>query len=307
MKNALTLFLAFLCVIQSLNAQDETLKGKEYIIYSHSDSFNFWEESNAAILISDKDSITELKELFYNNELIAEYKCGYNYQIQFMNNNGKEIGKKLHLNTECDMYKRDHKKISEFIDSFISRIKNYPTHYIYNLKVNVEISVDNIIDLLRKDNFEAFLLTDYREQFPKLKLVYCEPDSNDRTLDDAERRFKEIDGIVRLKVQPIDSSSIYRSTKWESKYVDYKTNLVSRIYYFPTKTNINSIKEQVTNLKIDHLFTEECSQYYYLQLLSKNNDLEDISSLLKKYSFVEDVTAAKKGFLNKECDLYSGY
>lgn len=304
MKNLLILFFPFLCILQSLTAQEKRLEENDSFIFSHSDSFNFWEESNAAILISDKDSIKELKELLFNNELLGEYKCGYNYQIQFMTNNGKEIEKKLYLNTECDIYKRDHKRIAEFINSFIARIKNHPTHYIYNLKIDVRISADYVVSLLREDSLNVFLLSDYHEQFPKLKLTYCEPCIQNRTLDDAERRYKEITTNIEFDIYPIDSSTIYRTTKYQSKYVDFKTNKISRLYYFPTNTDIKSVIKQIDELKINYLFAESCSQYYYLQLLSKDS-IPKVSVLLSKYPFINDVVEARDGFVYPECDLYT--
>lgn len=303
MKNLLVLFLLFFYILQSLKAQEEILEENDFFIFSHSDSFNFWEESNAAILISDKDSIKELKELFFNNELLGEYLCGYDYQIQFMTNNGKKIEKKLYLNTECDIYKRDHKRIEDFINSFIKRIKNNPTHYIYNLKVDVKTPSDYIISQLKDDDLNAFLLSDYYEQFPKLKLTYCEPDIQNRTLEDAERRYKEIMTNIEFDIYPIDSSRIYRTTKYQSKYVDFKTNTISRLYYFPTTTDMNSVIKEIEGSKISYLFAESCSQYYYLQLLSKDS-IQKLSALLRRYSFINDVTEAREGFVYPECDLY---
>lgn len=167
----------------------------------------------------------------------------------------------------------------------------------------MNIESDSIIKSLKQNGFEAFLLSERNEQYPNIKLTYCEPYSNDRNLDDAEGRYKEIIREIKWNNTPIDSSNIYRTTTDRAKQVNYKTNKIARIYYLPNKTNIDSIINRINDMEVDYLFAESCTQYYYIQLLSPQEEL-DTSSLQKKYPFVEDVSKVEYGFVYEECDRY---
>lgn len=56
-------------------------------------------------------------------------------------------------------------------------------------------------------------------------------------------------------------------------------------------------------MKIKYLFAESCSQYYFVQVLSKES-LKEITTKLMKYSFIENVSEANNGFIYQKCSLY---
>jgi len=302
-KNNLIIFICFWYIFLNINSQDKISKETDYFIFSHSKSYNFWEHSNAAILIADKDSINKLKSLLFDNDLLAEYLCGYDYEILFLTNNGKEVQKKMSLNTECDFYKENNDIIQQFINSFIERIKKSPTHYIYNLKVSVDIPADSIIDEFNKEGKHLFLLSEKEDQYPAIKITYCEPDSRERSLDNAESTFNSIIQNIIFSTKPVYFSRLYRSTLSNTKYVDYTTNMVSQVYFFPTRTDIDAIVEQIKINNIQYLFVENCSEDYNLQLLD-NSNMKKISDEMGKYTFIQQITEAKEGYSLENCDFY---
>lgn len=272
----------------------------KYIVFT--DAY-FWDMpcNNKAILITDKETIYPLAKM-YENKLLREFKNGSNYHVHFFDKNNKHIYNRM-IQSETDVYSRDHKEIDTVIQQLVNKIKHSPTHYIFNLKVSVNNKSDSVIKLLKQNGFEAFLLSQQNKQYPSIKLMYCEPRSNGRSRDDAEERYKEILRKIKWNNTPIDSSNFYRTTTDRAKQVDYETNKVAQTYYFPNTTNIDSIINRINDMQIDYLFAEPCAQYYYIQLLSPQEEL-DTSSLQKKYPFIEDVCKVEYGFVYEECDRY---
>lgn len=303
MKTKLIIAALFIGVFLSFSCKkDNGVSGKtEYIVFTNA---YFWKETNNnnAILITDPTKIREVERLLIGNDLIEACSSGYDYKIQFFDANHKLIYFRS-INTECDTYKNHNKEIREKIKRLAEQTQSVPTHYLYNLKINVRTSSDSVIKILKQENLDSFILGRQEDRYPKLKLTYCEPDENDRNLNDAEAKFKEIIQEIDFKTQPIDSSYIHRTTKHQTKYVDFRTNKISCIYYFPTDTNIDSIIKQINELKIEYFFAETCPEYYYIQLLYKEKNIESVSDYLKKYKFIEGISEVDKGFTCQECDL----
>lgn len=276
------------------------IEESKYVVFTNA-YFHPGGADNNALLIMDKKALNNLKTL-YKNKLLEECKCGYDYQIHFFDENNKHLYTRA-INSETDVYSRNHKEIDTVIQELVNKIKHSPTHYIFNLKVSVNNKSDSVIKLLKQSGFDAFLLSEQNKQYPSIKLMYCEPSSNGRSRDDAEERYKEIIREIKWNSNPIDSSSTYRTTTNRAKQVDYKTNKVAQTYYFPNTTNIDSIINQINDMQIDYLFAESCAQYYYLQLLSPQEEL-DISALQKKLPFIEEVSKVEYGFVYEDCDLY---
>lgn len=283
------------------NRRYDPIIGKsKYIVFSNA-YFHPGEADNNIVLITDKAILRSLRKL-YNNELIDACKCGYDYQVHFFDEDNKQLYSRT-INSETDFYSNNHTEINNEIQKLINTIKNNPTHYVYNLKISIEFVSDSIIESLKQDGFDSFLLSDQLEQYPSLKLTYCEPYSDERNLDDAEKRFGEITHKIEWNNNLVDSSYTSRTTTHRSKYVNFKTNKISQLYYFSNDTDVDAIIDKINNMRIDYLFAESCSQYYYVQLLNTQNELDTLS-FQEKYPFVEEVTKVENGFVYEECGLY---
>lgn len=303
MKNINITYLFIILIANlliSCNEKDALLDGKtEYIVFSNA---YFWgKATNNAVLLTDKSDIKILEKL-YNNNLADLYKSGYDYQVHFFDNDNKHLYTRT-INSKTDIYTKHNKEIKTITNRLVNEIRNSPIHHIFNLRVNIQIPSDSIISLLKKDGLQTFLLSEQNEQYPKLKLVYCEPYDGNRNLNDAEKRFNEIIQDIKFYVLPIDSSYIHRSTTSETKYVNFKTNKISRLYYFPTKTNMDSVITNVNNKETEYLFAEQCPQFYYLQLLSNDSIQARVMDTLSRYSFISEITKANDGFIYEKCDI----
>ncbi|MBB4034585.1 uncharacterized protein YlbG (UPF0298 family) [Dysgonomonas hofstadii] len=303
MKRFIILLIVICNLLLFVNCKgnDTPLAGKtQYIVFANN---YFWEDAdNNAIMITDSLEIDRLEKLLVGNELKELCKCGYDYQIQFFNEKNELLYSRI-LNTETDTYEKYNEDIKTIMRGLTGRIRDTPTHYVYNLQIDVHMPSDSIIKFLKEGGLYAFMLGFQEEQYPKLKLTYCEHYTDDENLDGSEERFKEIEEKIKFYVQPVETSFIHRTTTNETKYVDFKTNKISRLYYFPAKTNMDSLISQVNTLGVDYLFAESCSPYYYVQLLSNNNNIEEVSGLLKKYPFISRVSKATNGYVFEECSL----
>lgn len=229
------------------------------------------------------------------------YKSGLDYQIHFFDKKNKHLYTRT-INSETDIYSKNNDEIKSVINHYINILQQTPTHYIYNLKVDKKFRSDSIIGIIKKDGLDPFLLSETNEQYPQLKLTYCEPYKNENLIN-PENRFKVIVKNIKWQTNPIDTSFISRTTTERTKYVDFETNKISRLFYFPTNTKIDSIIKQIHDMKIKYFFAESCSQYYFVQVLSKES-LKEITTKLMKYSFIENVSEANNGFIYQKCSLY---
>ncbi|MFV0470160.1 MAG: hypothetical protein ACK5MK_14695 [Dysgonomonas sp.] len=116
--------------------------------------------TNAAILITDKDSVDYLKDLFENNDLSQVCTCGYDYEIQFYDANDKIVFSELYFSTNMYMKKDDEiKKVMKYLET---KMLKDPSHYIYNIKIN--IPSDIAVKELRSKGFLVFEMSDNMEK-----------------------------------------------------------------------------------------------------------------------------------------------
>ena len=295
----LLLFIISSALFLSCTKKYNPLKEKtKYIVFSNA---YFWGEStNNAILITDTISISSLNKL-YDNDVKYLYKSGFDYQIHFYDENHHHLYTRT-INSESDEYSQNNDEIKLVINNLANAIKQHPTQYVYNLKVNKELESDSIIGILKKAGFDSFLLSDQREQYPQLKIVYCDPNAVPQKLNIAEKYFRHIIQNVDFEIQPIDTSCLHSSTTDATKYVNFTTNKISQMFYFPTNTDLDIIIKKIDEMNIEYLLAESCPKYYFIQLLSKDN-IEETKARMERYTFIENISEATNGFVYKKCNL----
>lgn len=140
------LFFLFQCKVE---------REPEYMIFSASYfPVTHVENTNKAILIMEKDSIEYFRNLFQDNDLEGICPCGFDYRLEFFANSGSSIDS--HLYYSGNTYMENNDKIQKEIETLSMRLNNYPTHYIYNLKINDDPY--SAMKKLKRDDFLVFIL-----------------------------------------------------------------------------------------------------------------------------------------------------
>ena len=142
-------------VIQDVRISDADMNSIKYVIFSAS-YFGISEvtNTNAAVLITNKDSIQLLKDLFLNNDLVSMCPCGYNYRIQFFDNRQNSIWCEMYY--PLNKYSRDDSKIKELVSNLSMQMYKHPTHYIYNIEVDENIY--SAMNILKESGFLSYLM-----------------------------------------------------------------------------------------------------------------------------------------------------
>ncbi len=142
-------------VIQDVRISDADMNSIKYVIFSAS-YFGISEvtNTNAAILITDNDSIQLLKDLFLNNDLRSFSPGGYNYRIQFFDSIGNSVCNEMYLSN--NVYSRNDDEIKKIVHDLSIRMDKYPTHYIYNIEVAQDMY--SAMEGLRDNGFKPFVL-----------------------------------------------------------------------------------------------------------------------------------------------------
>jgi hypothetical protein len=164
------IFYTFICLSLPLFLQcSKTIKDTEYIIFAASYFYvTEIEDTNTAILITDKDSIKYFKDLFFNNELESLCACGFNYRIQFLSRGGTSLENYLYYPNNT--YTNNDDKIKEEVKALSSRMNNHPTHYIYNIKI--EGDPYSALRKMRINGFLAFIMNDEDNYPSTIQVLY---------------------------------------------------------------------------------------------------------------------------------------
>lgn len=163
-------FLLSICLLFLLLSQcNRREKYPEYIIFSGSYfGITEIEDINAAVLITDKDSIRYFKDLFYGNDLETICPCGFNYRIQFFNERGTSI--ENHFYYPSNTYIKNNDKIKAELEALSLRMHNNPTHYIYNVEVDGDPYF--ALNKIKSNGFWVFIMNDEDDCPSTVQILY---------------------------------------------------------------------------------------------------------------------------------------
>ncbi|WP_163356877.1 hypothetical protein [Dysgonomonas sp. 25] len=113
---------------------------------------------NAAVLIMDEEEIVENENLFFENPKRAVYLCGYEYDVIFLDKEKAAIERLLH-NTRCHDYCFANDSIRDRMEIYKNRLIEDPTHYIYDLKIMDNYTLEKAITELTDAGFMIFSLS----------------------------------------------------------------------------------------------------------------------------------------------------
>lgn len=156
------------------------------------------EPTNAAVLITNKDSINNLYALFGNNDLLEACACGYDYEIQFYDTNGKVIFSESYF--PYNVYRKNNNEIKEMIKYLKTRMLESPSHYIYNIKTN--ISSEFSIKELKSKGFLVFMMNNDVKNDSTIQILYTQNfDSLKKELKESSSVEKVEEAIKRLYIE----------------------------------------------------------------------------------------------------------
>lgn len=147
------------------------------------------EPTNAAVLITDKDSINNLYALFKNNYLLETCSCGYDFEIQFYDTNGKVIYSEFYF--PANKYSKKDNEIKETIKHLSERMLENPSHFIYNIKTDT--CFEFTIEELKSKGFLVFMMNDNMKNDSTIQILYT------LNFDSLKKELKESHFVERVE------------------------------------------------------------------------------------------------------------
>lgn len=251
---------------------------------------------NAALLISDQELIKLNEGLFFGNGTFG-HACGYHYNIQFWESSDKLI-EEYPFNQECEEFVKNDKAIQNKMKGYIKILETAPTHFIYNLKIPVATDPDLVKNTFTKSNLTIFFLQGKSEHFSSLTFTYMQV-SKLREMEDKSKWDSETNENKKLalskmtslvneieKVVPIkEQSKISFPMQGFGATIEHQAQITLK---FSNGTDLTKVKEIIKNNggKYDQ---EKNPDFYFVQLVDKSGNLDDIKKKIESYKFVTTV------------------
>ncbi len=201
--------------------------------------------------------------------------------------------------------------MNEIIACYANQLRTAPTYFIYNLELPASMEPEDVIEQLKESGLLLFFIENPSMRYSKISFNYIEsnnisinaPDSiklnNEKfLLKAAELKIKNIIDKVN-KIQ----STIYDSIQYYALPISNNTVCEIINISFKNGTDLSKVIELIKNEggKQIHEFNPSV---YYIQLLDKSNNIEEIKSKIKGYKFIKKVYLYPRTIDNPDYDGY---
>jgi hypothetical protein len=248
---------------------------------------------NAAILITDQELIKQDEGLFIGNRTFG-HACGYHYDIQFWESSDKLI-EEFPFNQECEEFANNDKAIQDKMKGYIKILETKPTHFIYNLKIPVATDPELVKKSFANSNLTIFFLQGMTEHFSSLTFTYMQvsklKEMEDKSKWDGEQNdnkqlalnkmnfiVEEIKKVVSIKEQ----SKISFPMQGFGATIEHEAQITLK---FSNGTDLTKVKEIIKNNGGEY-DKEKNPDFYFVQLVDKSDNLDDIKKKIESYKFV---------------------
>lgn len=248
---------------------------------------------NAAILITDQDLIKQNEGLFIGNGTFG-HACGYHYNIQFWESSDKLI-EEFPFNQECEEFVNNDKEIQDKMKDYIKILETKPTHFIYNLKIPVATDPDFVQNTFANSDLAVFFLNGKTNHFSSLTFTYMQvsklKEMEDKSKWDGEQNankqlaltkmnfiIEEIKKVVSINEQ----SKISFPMQGFGATIEHEAKITLK---FSNGTDLTKVKEIIKN-NGGRYDEEKNPDFYFVQLIDKTDNLNDIKKKIENYKFV---------------------
>jgi hypothetical protein len=275
------------------------LKGKTKYIVVMNAFFNPSKiyKPNAAILITKEQEIAYNEKLFINNNPIG-HLCGYHYRIQFWNSPENQI-KNVPFNQECEVFLRNNDQIQLKMKSYFKILETKPTHYIYNLQISGIFEPKEILKSFENTGFHLFFMDGVTNHYPTLEFTYLQV-TPIKNIDDRTKWQSEQDENQKRAIHKINAivdtikniTTIIEQTNISFPFESFGGSTIQHkgaiTLKFKNGSDLHKVKEIIerNNGKVTK---EHYPEYYYVQLVDKSENLEEIKQKLKNFKMITHI------------------
>jgi hypothetical protein len=234
-----------------------------------------------ALLISEPREIRRIARLV--NRGVSISPCFDNIYIEFWENSFERPTYQT-VDEDCSYYNRR-------LKSYFSDLRNQPTHYIYNIKIPVQIPPEKVVEDFEKENLTLFMLYGPTPNLPGIDINTKWFPENDQewSLD------KEEEGLAYLQSLIDKLAEIYPIASIKEARCGYMIaggkhgcNLNASIV-FELGTDLSKIEENANQLGLD-VFSIKNNDYYFLPLVIEESYLPTVQKMIMtNFDYIIDV------------------
>jgi hypothetical protein len=234
-----------------------------------------------ALLISEPREIRKIARLV--NRGVSISPCFDNIYIEFWEDSFKRPTYQT-VDEDCSYYNR---KLKSYFDD----LKNHPTHYIYNIKIPVQIPPEKVVEDFEKENLTPFLLYGSTPNLPRIHI-------NTEWFPENEEEWsleKEEEGLAYFQSIIDELAEIYPIVSIEETRCNYMIAggeegcKLNAYIVFELGTDLSEIEENANQLGLD-VYSIKDNEYYFLPLVIEESDLPNVQKMvITKFDYVTDV------------------
>ncbi len=157
-------------------------------------------QGNEALILHNASEIEQLLGLLSENatELHA---CSFHWRFWFLRNPGEAT---VHAhNQDCERYRKYNRKIHTMFNQYFETIHSAPSHFLYNVDVDVRYAPEVIISQFMKKNVYVFFLSGEEQRFPSLRIRAKATVSINNTAEGREQADEQSRKLVIMKLQDV--------------------------------------------------------------------------------------------------------
>ena len=234
-----------------------------------------------ALLISEPREIRKIARLV--NRGVSISPCFDNIYIEFWEDSFERPTYQT-VDEDCSYYNR---KLKSYFDD----LKNHPTHYIYNIKIPVQIPPEKVVEDFEKENFTLFLLYGPTPHLPKIEVdlwLFTE-NEEEWSFKEQEARLDDLQSLID------ELAEIYPIVSVEKSYCGGWRKASKHGYHFcadimvTQDADLSKIEQHSNSLGLE-VSDIEVNDYYFLQLVTDESELPNVQKMvITKFDYVTDV------------------
>ena len=141
----------------------------KYLLVYRSSAFFGDDTTSRALLITDLDEIRKVHALM-SASVYTGHTCGFHWSVTFWASPSESVDG-FSINEACDHYDPQ-------LKPYFQRLRDRPTHFIYDLKIPVDIPPQHVIRDLQERNLAVFLLHGPNPHLPHITLAVSPPEED---------------------------------------------------------------------------------------------------------------------------------
>lgn len=253
---------------------------------------------NAALLIEDQLTVSHNENLFHNNNQYG-HGCNYEYSMQFWGNSNQLL-KEIPYNRECERFVNHDDTIKSLMQAYIRQLESAPTHFIYNLKVDILKTPKALFKEFEAQGLNIFFLDDATAHLSTLTFSFKQSTvAKDVVSDQQLDAFIEQNKLDAVNSIDLIVDEIAKLTKVESQ-----SEITFPRHSFSGETIVDeavitlSLANGKNHMEIRELIKANKGEVgeltspanYYVQLVHESNNLSEIETITSKFEYINKVS-----------------